>query len=468
MEKTKRRTFITQCGMAVGLGTIQGSGLLVAPQASAEVASAAVVQSVTLAPERILLTWDENPARSQAFTWRSAATATSPKIQIAPWSANPKFAAKARTIDATCQVVDLDEGRKASECKVRVADLTPNTQYSYRVGDDKMWSEWFRFRTASEKPDAFRFIYLGDVQNDIRSMCPRTIRAAYAQAPDARFLVHAGDLITEGYDDGLWGEWCYAMGWMGATIPHVPTPGNHDMHRAPSEPNPNKVFTVSPEWRHRFVLPENGPQGVDCLRQEAYYIDYQGLRIISLDSNVYANDDFEPEKKTEIAAKQTAWLETVLADNPNRWTIIMHHHPIYSIGKDRDNTALRETLLPIYDKYHVDLVLQGHDHHYGRTHKLASGKIVEPGQPGTIYAVSVAGPKMYPKNPKFENLMAVVQSDMQMYQVIEVKEDRLAFNAYAVTGERIDAFEIKKSAKDQPSVLSNPVLPAAEGSLSPQ
>jgi hypothetical protein len=100
--------------------------------------------------------------------------------------------------------------------------------------------------------------------------------------------------------------------------------------------------------------------------------------------------------------------------------------------------------MPIYDKHHVDLVLQGHDHYYGRTQKMCDGKIVAPEEYGTIYAVSMSGSKMYKKNPKFESLMAVMRGDTQMFQVIEVDGAKLLYDAYSVAGERVDAFELDK------------------------
>jgi len=88
-------------------------------------------------------------------------------------------------------------------------------------------------------------------------------------------------------------------------------------------------------------------------------------------------------------------LEPVLKNNPNHWTIIFQHQGMYSMAHKRNYVKMREMLLPLYDKYHVDLVLQGHDHLYARSKKLAGGNIVAADAPGTIYMISVSGPKMY-------------------------------------------------------------------------
>ena len=73
--------------------------------------------------------------------------------------------------------------------------------------------------------------------------------------------------------------------------------------------------------------------------------------------------------------------------------MVVQHQAIYAMAKGREYAGMREALAPVYEKHHVDLVLQGHDHVYARSHKLAGGKVVAPEAPGVIYAISVSGPK---------------------------------------------------------------------------
>jgi hypothetical protein len=398
-------------------------------------------------PERIILSVTADPAHTQAVTWRTEKPESAAQAQIAPASANPDFEKSAATVTATAAEFETGSGKHVGEYAASFEGLKPNTRYSYRVGDGTTWSEWNTFRTASDKPDAFKFIYVGDEQNSIKSLWSRSIRAAYSKAPDARFIVHAGDLVAEGHDDNLWGEWCDAMGFITAVMPNLPTPGNHDEHRPPTSQDPKKVLSVSPVWRYQFSLPANGPEGVPELNQQSYYMDYQGVRFISLDVNVYANEDYQESEKQRIATQQTAWLEKLLSNNPNRWTIVVQHQPIYPIAKGRDYVEMRETLLPLYDKYHVDLVLQGHDHSYARTHKLVGGKIVAPTQEGTIYAISVSGPKMYEGTDKFASLMAKEIHNTQAFQTIEIEGSKLTYRAYSIEGEILDEFHLNKAAK---------------------
>lgn len=171
------------------------------------------------------------------------------------------------------------------------------------------------------------------------------------------------------------------------------------------------------------------------IAESVYYVDYQGMRIISLNSN-------------EQQDLQVPWLERVLANNPNRWTVCTFHHPIFSTGKGRDNPALRAAWQPIFDKYKVDLVLTGHDHTYGRTGletvaNANSGDRAQSMQGGTVYVVSVSGPKMYNVKDDLKKMKRTAE-DTQLYQVIHVDKDQLRYEARTAVGELYDAFTLKK------------------------
>lgn len=405
------------------------------------------LQQPEFVPERIILSVTADPAHTQSVTWRTEKPVAAAQGQIAEASAHPDFEKSATTVNAKATEAEITPGKTVGEYSVRFDGLKPGTRYSYRVGDGTTWSEWNSVQTASDKPDAFRFIYVGDAQNSIKSMWSRAIRAAYRTAPDARFIVHAGDLVQEGYDDNLWGEWCDAMGFISAEVPSLPTPGNHDEHRLPGSADSNEVLSVSPLWRYHFSLPANGPEGVPELNQQSYYLDYQGVRFVSLDVNVYANEGFVPTERKRIADAQTAWLEKVLRDNPNRWMIVVQHQPIYTVSKERDYEEMRAVLQPLYDKYHVDLVLQGHDHAYARTQKLFNGKMVSPAQDGTIYVISVSGPKMYDATGKFESLMAKEVHNTELFQVIDINGNELSYRAYSIEGAVLDEFHLNKKFK---------------------
>jgi 3',5'-cyclic AMP phosphodiesterase CpdA len=384
----------------------------------------------TAIPDRIILTWTGDPATTQAVTWRTDATVGKAVAQIAPADAGPLFVPQAKTVNATSEPMTTDLGAAKSH-SVEFRGLSPKLAYAYRVGDGVNWSAWTHFKTASDRPEPFSFIYFGDAQNDIKSLWSRVIRGAYSDAPKARFIVHAGDLINHANADAEWGEWHAAGGWVNAMVPSVPTPGNHEYERPKADPDA-KVATkavLSRHWRPTFALPTHGPKG---LEETAYFFDYQGVRIVSLNSN-------------EAREAQVPWLREILARNPCRWTIVTFHHPIYSSARDRDNSELRNLWQPVLDECKVDLVLQGHDHTYARSglrvyDNIATGAKAQDG--GTVYVVSVSGPKMY--NLQKEEWMKRAAEDTQLYQIIHIDGETLRYEARTAIGDLYDAFDLIK------------------------
>ena len=381
-------------------------------------------------PDRIVLTWNGDPSSSQAFTWRTDASVVEAVLEIATASASPRFMVDAKKIPARTQAVVTENGASHFH-SATVTGLRPGALYAYRVGSGDTWSEWFHFRTALDEPAPFSFIYLGDAQNNILSLWSRTIRASFATAPHASFILHAGDLVNRANSDGEWGEWFRAGAFIHATVNAVPTPGNHEYAK-----DKEGRRRLSRLWRPHFTLPQNGPEG---LKETVYYFDYQGARIISLNSNEDRDD-------------QVPWLESVLRENPNRWTFVTFHHPVFSTGKGRDNESLREAWKPLFDKYRVDLVLQGHDHSYGRGSNLPSGAIARDERDGTVYVVSVSGPKQYKLSSR--RWWRRAAENTQLYQTITVTGDTLRYEARTATSELYDAFDLIKQ-KDAPNMLVN-------------
>lgn len=377
-------------------------------------------------PERIILNVTEDPSASQAVTWRSGTEVSNPQAQIAPATGSPDFGGKAGTVHAATETVKTDRDRVFKHHSVVFKTLKSNTKYAYRVGDRKHWSEWNQFKTAKKGREPFRFIYFGDPQEDIRSMCSRIFREAYKKAPDAAFWHFAGDLVDNGDKDEEWAELFYAFGWIPRMTPMIFLPGNH------SYPNKrfirDKKYELFHLWRPHFTLPENGPDG---LKETVYFIDYQGVRFVMLNGN-------------EKIEEQARWMDTILSRNPQPWTIAAIHQPVYSTGRRRDHPVLQNLLIPVFDKYSVDLVLQGHDHTYGRTYKLKKGTRVADNEKGTVYIVSVSGPKFYSINRRYENLMIKLGTGTQLFQVIHIDRNHLRYESYSATGELYDSFDLEK------------------------
>lgn len=373
------------------------------------------------APKRILLTATQDLARSATVTWRTDMPTPNAGGELALASSDPRFVKTAQPYSAESTPFTLPSGRTVYYHTVRFTGLTPNTQYLYRIGSPWGWCEWVQHRTSKTTDDPFAFVYFGDAQNDVKSLWSRVVRQAFRDLPGAAFFLHAGDLINEDMIDEEWGDWFYAGGWIHNQVPVFATPGNHEYQTIDEK----KVLT--PFWKPQFANPENGPAG---LERTSFYMDYQGTRFISLNSN-------------ERLEEQTAWLDKVLSENKGNWAIVTFHHPVYSTGFGRDNPKVRELWKPILEKHKVPLVLQGHDHSYGRRN-IATGVSGSSEHSGTVYVVSVSGPKMYRLAPETATTMPRRAEYTQLYQIVRVEPKKIKYEAYLSTGELYDAFELTR------------------------
>ncbi len=420
----------------------------------------ASAQNPTAVPDRVILTWSGDPTTTQSVTWRTSTGVKAGTGQIAESAPGPSFdplnskdaGALAKSVPANTEFFKSSTN-EAHYHSVTFTGLKPKSKYVYRVGEKPNFSEWFQFETASDTPEPFGFIYVGDAQDEIKRHWSRLIRRAYSDMPRAKFILHAGDLISSGTSDSQWGEWHTAAGWINGMIPSIPSPGNHEYGAVPksvdelkldarealiggglAEKKKPRPSVVAPHWRAQFTLPEHGPRG---LEETCYYLDVQGMRVICLNS-------------MERQDEQVAWLENVLENNPNTWTVVTFHVPLYSTATGRAkgdaDKAVRKFWRPLFDRYDVDLVLQGHDHSYGRSGLMREDNVLtgdeDYDQKGAVYVVSVSGPKQYDLG--LQPWMVSSAEKKQLYQLIRVDGDKLLFEARTADGELYDQFEIRK------------------------
>ena len=398
--------------------------------------------------DRIVLSWSGDPSTTMSVTWRTDITVQRAVAEIAPAESGPRFVDRRKSTDAESQFLETDLGPSLRHT-VTFKGLIPETLYLFRVGDGSNWSEWAEFQTASTEPVPFSFVYFGDAQNDVKSHWSRVVRRAFRDAPRASFFLHAGDLINRSESDAEWGEWFYASGFIHRSIPCVATPGNHEFGRI----GDSQERRLSIHWQPQFAFPQNGPDG---LKESTYWFDFQGTRIVSLNSN-------------EKIEEQARWLDGILSDNPNRWTVLTFHHPMYSASAGRDNPHLRAVWQPIIDKHQVDLVLQGHDHTYARSQlmtadvNLLTGVSHRDPNTGTVYVVSVSGPKMYELGRR--PFMRRAAEDTQLYQIIKIEDVQLTYEARTAVGDLYDGFVLRKEDNSHRALIEQ--IPATVESRRP-
>ncbi len=388
-------------------------------------------------PDRIILTPTDTPAQSQAVNWRTDDSVADTIAEISIATASPAFQLSAIQFAGTAQHLQTDNGASLHHGVV-FENLIPDTTYAYRVGGNNTWSEWFQFRTARADFAPFKMLYFGDAQNGIRSLFSRVARTALLHAPDAALALHAGDLIDRsGVMDDNWGEWFHATSASNTLLNNLVVSGNHEYDESTTP------VTLRPHWATHFHVPDNGPTP---LQDSVFYVDYQQVRFVILDSTRAMHDE-------SMALLQARWLQNALSNNTALWTVVSYHHPVYSISHGRENTPLYQHWKPLFDQYGVDLVLQGHDHVYARGRTDTGIAVPGSASSGPVYVVSVAGPKLNLTAESARQHQSHLGEDAQLFQIIRFEADQLHYQARTATGEPYDAFTLQRRADGSNELL---------------
>ncbi|PQO43105.1 metallophosphoesterase [Blastopirellula marina] len=317
--------------------------------------------------------------------------------------------------------------------EVRVEGLAPDTQYFYRtetIAADgaKLVSDVSTFRTAIDDRDTpFAFAVMSDTQGN-PAVSGKLAEYAWAQRPS--FLLHAGDLVNTGSDDRQWThEFFSSMNPLISRVAFYPVIGNHETYRYKDGRSLNYYRYMS--------LPD----------PEYYYtFRYGNTQFFMIDTN----------QKVDPDSEQYKWLEQQLFASTADWKIVCHHHPAYSSDGD-DYGNLWKTnkgthgdlrvrqLVPLYEKYNVDIVWSGHIHTYERTWPIKQNKAVQEGAP--VYMITGGGGGHLelagPTRPFFQNNVYRGHHWAMVY----VNHGKLEFKAYDLDNHLFDTFTIEKKVK---------------------
>jgi len=302
---------------------------------------------------------------------------------------------------------------------VTLSSLAPATTYEYSIAAGADWTRWTPFTTAPDGARPFKFIYMGDAQNGLETW-GRLIHQAHAKEPDTAFYIMAGDLINRGIQRDDWDLFWHSAKGVFDRRQLVPAIGNHENQGA------------NGPWMYldMFALPENGSDAI--AKERSYCFTYSNALFIVLDTN------------TDVEA-QTPWLEKQLANSTATWKFVVYHHPAYSSRPNRDNSLVRKWWTPLFDKYHVDMALQGHDHAYLRTWPIKGNKRVGSPEEGTVYVVSVSGTKFYDQEDPWYEEFGMTR--VATYQVLDltIEGATMTYKAYDIDGKVRDEFVITKN-----------------------
>ncbi len=231
-----------------------------------------------------------------------------------------------------------------------ITGLQPNTKYFYQATCGGFQSAKEYFFTA--KPDNVRqldFVVYGDCgfNSSVEDSISEHMREIYH---DFGIVVGDVDQISgNNYDVNYFPHYTK----MTKNICHFTTIGNHD------------TLTNQTNYTDAFYLPHNNPAN-----SELYYsFTWGNARFIALDGNMDVTS----------GSVQYDWLESQLKCNTSEWVFVFFHQPPWTNAWDisyyipiqywyqyQGNVDMRTSLVPLFEKYHVDAILNGHAHDYQR------------------------------------------------------------------------------------------------------
>jgi len=311
------------------------------------------------APSVLYLTWMHDPTTTMTIHWHTINK--DPISQVVyrkkgetEWQLKGGIYALVPKTNLSIHTVELDE-------------LDPGEEYQFRLFGKK---GTYRFRTLPktlEKP--VRFVVGGDAYFYFSVL--RKMNAQIA-SKDPDFVVVGGDIAYtngrravfkgKGWEIKRWRtflrEWKKQMVTSdGRMIPIVPVLGNHDV----------KASTLVP-MTHHFLF------------YELFATPEKGIPYRVLDAGDYLSLFLLDSGHTfHIEGAQTQWLRKTLSERENiPYKMAAYHiaaYPsVYPYGA-QSSKKIRAEWNPLFERYHLNIAFEHHNHAYKRTHPLKGNKI---------------------------------------------------------------------------------------------
>ncbi|WP_069764170.1 metallophosphoesterase family protein [Streptomyces sp. LUP47B] len=489
-------------GGAVTLGAVAGGAFVPGAVAQAATptqtfASTESVDGALVAPFGRHLAYGNDARTEMTVSWQVPVAVKKPFIRIGarPWDLSRKIEAEVRTL-YTPAGVGASGDHTQYYLHAKLSHLRPGQTYYYGVGhqgfdpaEPHLTGTLGTFTTAPAHKKPFTFTAFGDQGVSYHGLANDSLLLGQNPA----FHLHAGDIAyadpagagktaDTGFDSRVWDQFLAQTESVAKSVPWMVSYGNHDMEAWYS---PNGYGGEEA----RFTLPDNGPDKAHL--PGVYSFVYGNTAVISLDPN---DVSFEIPANLGISGgTQTTWFEGQLkkyrASKDIDFIIVFFHHCAYCTSTAHASEGgVRQEWVALFDKYTVDLVINGHNHQYERTDvikgdkvakKLPIGETAYSETEGVVYVTAgAAGRSLYAftapdsyeghlneqdsvasfintKDGKVNETVAWSRVRYLNYSFLRVDVEpaakghyaKLKVSGIAETGDRIDHFTVARKAK---------------------
>jgi hypothetical protein len=271
-------------------------------------------------------------------------------------------------------------------------------------------------------------------------------------AENPAFVIHTGDVVynpggAPGTNIDLYQRnyFNYYYATM-SSAPFFPTPGNHDFGP-----------TLTP-YLSVHSLPGDSTPAADLGKYYSY--DWGNVHFVSLDAHASLDD------AVNGTGLMLQWLDSDLQSTKQFWRVVYFHYPPFAAGPNMNDThsaLIRQYVVPVLEKYGVQVVLSGHEHSYQRSQPMRNSNFVAP-EAGTNYIASGGGGAfLYPVYDGFP-VVAFGQSAYH-YLRTEVRGPQFTVHAIRYDGVEMDTYTIAPVPllSDDPAV--QPVVLSADRTI---
>lgn len=366
------------------------------------------------ASEQLHVQFGADAAREVSVSWVAAEAVVDPRLRLgAPGHGlGIEVAAEERSY------VEVLTGERVFTYHARLRGLTPDSPYDYEVFHRGATPVGGTFRTAPagrERP--FRFTAFGDQSVSApvgRGVAPWSPNAGYVvdavEAANPLFHLLNGDLCYANLSDSpvaTWASFCNTAMRSARHRAWMPCPGNHENEVG------NGAFGYR-SYQTRFALPSLPSAAPKDCAGNWYAFTAGPVRVISINNDDVCLQDgaFSSYRRDHVPGyrargddpyirgysegAQRRWLQATLAaareDPAIDWIVVcMHQVAVSSAHFNGADLGIRLEWLPLFDRYQVDLVIAGHEHHYERTFPIrgvvAGSSLLTPAAQGDNPAV---------------------------------------------------------------------------------
>jgi len=364
-------------------------------------------------PDQIVMTISGDPSSTRDIQWRTNTYIDEGHVQY--WKEGGKDTLETNSSIFMMEDRLLRNDRYIHRHTVQLKDLEPGTRYHYRVGNRLSgWSKPYSFETLKRNTDHFSFVWFGDTH--CSPIFGDMLQKVHQRHSDVHFYQIAGDLVSTGLNRDDWDKLFSYSGEVFAQKPLLSIPGNHD----------NQDGLGAWMYQEMFSYPKNGPEGITP--EMTYSYEYGNALFLMIDA-------------TQPIEAQTAWIEEKLANSKATWKFAMFHFPPYNF--EEPYPEIIEAWGPLFDKYHVDMVMSGHMHYYLRTKPMYNNQAVGDFAKGTIYTMSISIGGKQQRWPR-EDYAVVRYPGGPLYQHIVIDRNTMRYTCYDPEGNKKDELSITK------------------------